>query len=220
MRFRRITSVDSGNDRLISNRTPKPRSRFGRDGRDAEADEIAASKTKTKKPRRAARHASGPEAQRGASRRSSRGVHPGPRRLVALFHAHIAKVRARDAPRASRVSPSARPDPASVATGTGAARSPRSRVARPMMARSPADPTHLSSLVSVPSALPSRVDNQPSRRADVVDKQHSVIMLIPKKNRKEVYKYLFRGAYPGPSSQSSRARAMIEKKCRDNTPET
>jgi len=26
-------------------------------------------------------------------------------------------------------------------------------------------------------------------------------MLIPKKNRKEVYKYLFRGAYPGPSSQ-------------------
>ena len=45
-------------------------------------------------------------------------------------------------------------------------------------------------------------------------------MLIPKKNRKEVYKYLFRGAYPGPSSQSSRARALIEKKCRDNTPET
>ena len=37
-------------------------------------------------------------------------------------------------------------------------------------------------------------------------------MLIPKKNRKEVYKYLFRGAYPGPSSQSSRARALIEEK--------
>ena len=26
-------------------------------------------------------------------------------------------------------------------------------------------------------------------------------MLIPKKNRKEVYKYLFRGAYPGPRRQ-------------------
>ena len=37
----------------------------------------------------------------------------------------------------------------------------------------------------------------PSRRAVVVDKQHSVAMLIPKKNRKEVYKYLFRGASPG-----------------------
>ena len=47
-------------------------------------------------------------------------------------------------------------------------------------------------------------------------------MLIPKKNREEVYKYLFRGAYPGPSSQSSRARFVFAhtKKCRDNTPET
>lgn len=41
-------------------------------------------------------------------------------------------------------------------------------------------------------------------------------MLIPKKNRKEVYKYLFRGAYPGPSSQpETLSLEMIEKKCRD-----
>jgi hypothetical protein len=45
---------------------------------------------------------------------------------------------------------------------------------------------------------PHRVDS-PYRRALVVDKQHSLNMLIPKKNRKEVYKYLFRGACPDDS---------------------
>ena len=45
----------------------------------------------------------------------------------------------------------------------------------------------------------------PSRRAVVVDKQHSVVMLIPKKNRKEVYKYLFRGASPGDPRRAPRS---------------